>query len=65
MLNHCDEESSSEQLPVHIILGASDYQRIRSMKKLVLRGNPDQDPRAEYTLLDVCCVGEFDIVICK
>ena len=47
----CDDESSGEQLPVHIILGVADYQRIRSPRKPVLGVNPDQDPGAEYTML--------------
>ena len=50
-LRLCDEENSNEQLPVHVILGAADYQRIRSTRKPILGANPDQDPGAEYTML--------------
>ena len=46
-----DENVSTDQLPVHIILGAADYQRIRSTEPLVLGYNPDQDPGAEFTML--------------
>lgn len=47
----CDEGSSNEQLPVHIILGAADYQRIRSTRKPILGVDPDKDPEGEYTML--------------
>ena len=45
----CDEENISKELPVHIILGAADYQR-RSTRKPNLGADPDQDPGAEYTI---------------
>lgn len=54
----CDEGSSSEQLPVHIILGEADYQRIRSTRKPILGANPDQDPGAEYTMLGWMLCGQ-------
>ena len=46
-----DEEAVEQQLPVHIILGAADYQRIRSTEQPVLGSNPDTDPGAEFTML--------------
>ena len=58
----CDEENSSEQLPVHIILGAADYQRIRSTRKPILGANPDQDPGAEYTMLGWVLCGKIQSV---
>ena len=35
-----------------MILGAADYQRIRSAEPPVLGKNPDTDPGAEYTVFD-------------
>ena len=35
-----DEEAVEQQLPVHIIIGAADYQRIRSIEQPVLASNP-------------------------
>ena len=46
-----DEEAVEQQLPVHIILGAADYQRIRSTEQPVLGSNPDTDPGATFTML--------------
>ncbi|XP_065058541.1 uncharacterized protein LOC135686269 [Rhopilema esculentum] len=46
-----DEETSDRQLPVHIIFGAADYQRIRITEQPVVRANPDMDPGAEFTML--------------
>ena len=41
---------SDEMLPVHLILGTSDFQRIRTTEPLVLGPNPDHDPGAEFTM---------------
>ena len=49
-MRFCDEDKSEDQLPIHIILGAADYQRIRSAEPPVLGENPDTDPGAEYTM---------------
>ena len=57
-LPFCDEESSSEQLPVHIILGAADYQRIRSARKPVLGAISDKDPGPENTMLGWMLCGQ-------
>ena len=46
-----DEEELADQLPVHIILGAADYQRIHSTEPPILGNNPDTDPGAEFTML--------------
>ena len=54
----CDEENISKVLPVHIILGAADYQRIRSTRKPILGADPDQDPGAEYTMLGWVLCGQ-------
>ena len=49
-MRFCAEDKSEDQLPIHIILGAADYQRIRSPEPPVLGENPDTDPGAEYTM---------------
>ena len=36
-----DEVESADQLPVHVILGEADYQRIRSTETPILGNNPD------------------------
>ena len=46
-----EEETRSESMPMHIILGAADYQRMRTTEPLILRANPDKDPGAEFTML--------------
>ncbi len=38
-------------LPVHLILGTSDFQRIGKTEPLVLGPNPYCDPGAEFTML--------------
>ena len=46
-----DEETSDCQLPVHIIFGAADYQRIGTTEQPVVGANPDTDPGAKFTML--------------
>eukprot|EP00112_Aurelia_sp_Birch-Aquarium-sp1_P013332 Seg2822.1 transcript_id=Seg2822.1/GoldUCD/mRNA.D3Y31 product="Gag-Pol polyprotein" protein_id=Seg2822.1/GoldUCD/D3Y31 len=46
-----DEETSDEKLPVHLIMGVVDYQRIKSNEPGILGYNPDKDPGAELTML--------------
>lgn len=46
-----DEETLTDNIPVHIILAAADYQRIRSTEQPILGKNPDADPGAEFTML--------------
>lgn len=50
-LQFCEEETTDKYLPVHVILGAADYQRIRSTEQPILGENPDKDPGAEFTML--------------
>ena len=50
-LNFSEEETRNEPMPVHIIVGAADYQRIRTTEPLILEANPDKDPGAEFTML--------------
>ena len=50
-LKFSDDEGSDELQPVHVILGAADYQRIKITEPVVLGKNPDKDPGAELTML--------------
>lgn len=50
-IKFCDEETNMDQLPIHIILGVGDYQRIRTAEPPILGNDPDNDPGAEYTML--------------
>ncbi|XP_002734893.1 uncharacterized protein LOC100366659 [Saccoglossus kowalevskii] len=50
-LQFSEEETTENLLAIHIILGAADYQRIRTTEPLVLGINPDKDPGAEFTML--------------
>ena len=50
-LTFSDEENQQEKLPVHIILGAADYQRIKTTEPQVLGPDPNKDRRAEFTML--------------
>ncbi|XP_028413677.1 uncharacterized protein LOC114536534 [Dendronephthya gigantea] len=54
-----DEETTDRQIPVHIILGAADYQRIKSAEQLILGENPDTDPGAEFTKLGWALCGKI------
>ena len=45
------EETTDRQLPVHIILGAADYHRIRSAEQPIIGENLDTYPGAEITVL--------------
>ena len=44
-----EEETKGEMMPVHIIFGAADCQRIRTTEQPVLGNNLDKDPGAEFT----------------
>ena len=46
-----NEDGLAVQLPVHIILGAADYQRIRSTEPPILGNNADTDSGTEITML--------------
>ena len=46
-----DRDELADQLPVHIILGAADYQRIRSTEPPIFGNKLDTDPGAEFTML--------------
>ena len=50
-LEFSEEGTESDSIEVHIILGAADYQRVRTSEPLILGLNPDKDPGAEFTML--------------
>ena len=50
-LQFSDKGASESQLPVHIILGAGDYQRIHSSEQPTVGQDPVTDPGAEFTML--------------
>ena len=50
-LRIAEEHSSEEYLPVHILLGVQDYQRIRTPKLPILGCDLNTDSVAEYTKL--------------
>ena len=50
-LDFSEEETRNDSIPVHIILGAADYQRIHTTEPLILRVNPGKDIGAEFTML--------------
>ncbi|CAB3991801.1 Hypothetical predicted protein [Paramuricea clavata] len=53
----CEEKTISARMPVHIMLGVSDFQRIRTSGNLILGTNPDTDPGAEFTMLGLTVFG--------
>ena len=53
-----DEDTEEDKLPIHIILGAADYQRIKTTEPPVLGPNPDVDPGAEFTMLGWTLTGK-------
>ena len=40
-----------DMLLAHLILGTSDFQRIRTTEPLLLGPNPDRDPGEEFTMI--------------
>ena len=46
-------------LPVHVIIGAADIQRIKTTKPVVPEVDPDIDPGAEYTMLGWVITGKL------
>ncbi|PFX16088.1 hypothetical protein AWC38_SpisGene19665 [Stylophora pistillata] len=46
-----EEAATAEKLPVHVILGAADIQRMKSTEPAVLGSNPDTDPGAKFPML--------------
>ena len=52
------EQATADKLPVHIILGAADIQRIKSIETPIQGLNPDTDPGAEFTMLGWVIAGK-------
>lgn len=52
------EAATAEKLPVNVILGAADIQRIKSTEPAVLGSNPHTDPGAEFTMLGWVIAGK-------
>ena len=50
-LTFTEEATRSGTLPVHVILGAADYQGILTTESLILGVDPDLDPGAEFMML--------------
>ena len=57
-LNFSEEAVTEDNLPVHVILGAADIQRIKTTEPAVLGKNPDTDPGAEFTKLGWTITGK-------
>lgn len=57
-LRFSEQETEGEMMPVHIILEAADYQRIRTTEPSVLGHNPNKDPGAELTKLGSTMIGQ-------
>ena len=53
-----EEITTQDRLPVHVILGAADVQRIKTTEPAVLGPNPDTDPGAEFTMLGWVLAGK-------
>ena len=49
-------------MPVHVILGAADIQRIKTTEPGVLGVDPDIDPGAEYTMLGWVITGKLTLL---
>ena len=50
-IDFSDAETSSKNVPIHVILGVGDYQRIRASEPPIFGNNLGTDPDAEYTKL--------------
>ena len=57
-LKFSDENVKEDKQPIHIILGASDFQRIITTQPLVSGPNPNSDPGAEFTMLGWTLTGK-------
>ena len=57
-LNFSEEAVTDPNLPVHVILGAADIQRIKTTEPAILGKNPNTDPGAEFTMLGWTITGK-------
>ena len=58
-LQFTDDNNANGLQPLHIIMGAADYQRIKTTEPPVLEKNPDKDPGAELTMLGWTLTGRM------
>ena len=63
-LTFSEEETKDDSIPVHIILGAADYQRIGTTEPLILGANPDKDRGAEFMMLGWTIFGRQLVTEC-
>ena len=47
-----DENTTKDYLPVHVILGVADYQRIKMLEPIFFGKHPSTDPFSDFTKLD-------------
>ena len=57
-LNFSEEAMTDPNLPVYVILGAADIQRIKTTEPDILGKNPNTDPGAEFTMLGWTITGK-------
>ena len=57
-LNFSDEHTKEDRIPIHIILGSADCQRIKTAEPCILGSNPDRDPGAQLTMLGWIIAGK-------
>ena len=53
-----DENTTKNYLPVHVMLGVADYQKIKTSEPIVFGKHPETDPLAEFTKLHWTFVGK-------
>eukprot|EP00794_Sanderia_malayensis_P020737 gene20737-22768_t len=58
-LKFSDEDTEEDKLPIHVILGAADYQGIKTTEPPVLGPNPDVNLGAEFTMLGWTMTGKM------
>jgi len=57
-LEFSEETATADKLPVHIILGAADIQRIKLTEPAILGPNLDTDQETEFTMLGWVIAGK-------
>ena len=58
-LQFTDDNNANGLQPIHIIMGAADYQRIKTTEPPILGKNQDKDPGAELTMLGWALTGRM------
>ena len=57
-LKFSDDITKNQMLPIHTILGAADYQRIKTTESSLLERNSNKDPRAEIMMFGLILAGK-------